>query len=299
LKKTISITIILTSICITTSIAQKISWVDLPFETVDEISSSNDSLVDMTQYPLLSRQDNGLMYRVMQSDYPDFQKKPLIKSIVDEYIDKNDISDNGIQGEHYAITYEGEFLKLRKHKTIKRYFYGEGSGVKDYTIIDEIPGFDEKDIFCIFNDQMKYQETQFTLFTFKSPSENWFISPNKLLSYRSTKSEYQIEYSSQFCENHFQVQGHGTIYPTHYNIRLVISDNSTGKTQTLLKVPYEMRYRLSKIQFGDINNDNIDDIVLTLIDDTCETRLLYLSEPKNQEKLFRYVGNMMIYCDYP
>ena len=239
------------------------------------------------------------MYRVMQSAYPGFQKESFVKTIVNEYIRKNDISDNGKQGDHFAITFEGEYLELRKHKTIKRYFFGEGSGVKDYTIIDETPGYDEEDIFCIFNDQREYQEVQFKLFTIDSPPEERFIKPNKKILYRSAKSNYEIIYSGQFCENNFQVQGHGTIYPTHFNLRLDINDNNTGKSQTLLKIPYEWRYNLRNIQIGDINSDDIDDIVLTLIDEWCITRLLYLSTASSEDNIFKYIGHMMIYCDYP
>ena len=98
MKKHIIIAFLLISIL--ESKGQVISFEDIPFVTINEISLANDSLVDMTQYPKVYSQDNGLKIRVMQSTIPDFQEKTIFKSIAEEYIEKNGISENGKKGKH-------------------------------------------------------------------------------------------------------------------------------------------------------------------------------------------------------
>jgi len=72
-----------------------------------------------------------------------------------------------------------------------------------------------------------------------------------------------------------------------------------GKIQTLLQIPHEHNYRLSKIQLADINSDNRMDIILQLETELCSDRIIYLSAQKDENELFKYIGRMMIYCDYP
>ena len=91
----------------------------------------------------------------------------------------------------------------------------------------------------------------------------------------------------------------GTISPTYYNLKLEVTNLETGKKQTILKIPYEWRYRLRGLKFGDINSDGLDDIIITLEDDCCLERLMYMSDMDSNNLLYRYVGSMTVYCDYP
>ncbi|WP_321347053.1 hypothetical protein [uncultured Draconibacterium sp.] len=279
--------------------SQEIVWEKLPFNSVDEINYNNDSLVNMTQIPFDYYENNGLIYRVASTDFPDFQREDWAKNYVDEYIEKNKIKDNGQRDFKYAITWESGYFELKKRKTEKRYYFGEGSGVLDYTVIIEEPGYCEEQIFCIINDTISYPNTKFTLESISPTKENGRIRPNQKCQLKISKSRYILEYTADFCDGHFQSDGFGTISPTFYNMQITVFDSSNNKKQIIWQVPHEHYYGLQDIEVGDINNDEKQDLVLTIVDDLCIKRILYLSNDSNTTELFRYVGTMMIYCDYP
>jgi hypothetical protein len=279
--------------------SQKIVWEELPFNKVDEINYDNDSLVNMTQFPFDYNENNGLIYRVASTEFYEFQKEDWVKEIVSEYLEKNQIKDNGKQENKYAITLGNGIYKLKKHKTEKRYYYGEGSGVLDYTVINENPGYLEKEIFCIINDSFPYPETKFYLQSISPTKDDGVIKPNQSCHFKVENTDYILEYTADFCNGQFEVGGFGTIYPTYYNLLLKIKDVANNKTQNIWQIPHEHLYKLRDIEIGDINNDKKQDIVLTIIDELCIKRILYLSNDSSSDKLFRSVGTMMIYCDYP
>jgi hypothetical protein len=80
---------------------------------------------------------------------------------------------------------------------------------------------------------------------------------------------------------------------------LNLRDKETGSTFTLLQIPHEWIYKLKDIQIGDINKDNIDDIIIHLVDETCIRRLIYISEKENNKVALKFIGHMIVECDYP
>ncbi|WP_303924707.1 hypothetical protein [Draconibacterium sediminis] len=282
-----------------TIFSQEIVWEKLPFNTVDEINYDNDSLVNMTQLPFNYYENNGLIYRVASTEYDDFQKEDWVKENVNEHLKENQIKDNGKEENKYAITWESGYYELKKHTTEKRYYYGEGSGVLDYTVIKETPGYNQEGIFCIINDTFSYPNTKFKLKSISPSTGEEIIKPNQSCNLKFENSDYILDYTSDFCNGQFEVDGFATISPTYYNLKLKIKDLSNNKNQTIWQIPYEQIYQLRDIEIGDINNDKKQDIVLTIVDELCIKRILYLSDDSRFDKLFRYVGTMMIYCDYP
>lgn len=279
--------------------SQEIVWEKLPFSKVDEINNDNDSLVNMTQLPFDYYENNGLIYRVASTEFPDFQKDDWVKNYVNEFLEKNQIKDNRKKEDKFAITTNGDFYELKKHKTERRYYFNEGAGVLDYTVIKETPGFKKEEIFCIMNDTISYPCTKFKLKSIAPKTDNEILKQNQSCHFKIGNSDYIIDYTANFCEGHFQVEGMGTINPTFYNIALKIKDISSNKEQILWQIPYEQRYQLSDIEIGDINNDNKQDIAITIFDEWCIKRILYLSNPSSSKNLFSYVGTMMINCNYP
>ena len=87
-----------------TIFSQEVVWKKIPFNSVNEINDENDSLVNMTQFPFDYNENNGLIYRVASTEFYEFQKEDLVKEIVSEYLEKNQIKDNGKQENKYAIT---------------------------------------------------------------------------------------------------------------------------------------------------------------------------------------------------
>ncbi|MFA9389813.1 MAG: hypothetical protein ACERKD_08390 [Prolixibacteraceae bacterium] len=279
--------------------SQEIVWEEIPFSKVDEINSINDSLVNMTQIPFDYYANNGLIYRVASTEYDNFQKEDWAKENVIEYLKENQIKDNEKEESKYAITWKNGYYELKKHKTEKRYYYGEGSGVLDYTVIKEDPGYIKEEIFCIIEDSISYPNTKFKLKSISPTTGEDIIKPNQSCHLKLENSDYILEYTADLCDGQFEVGGFGTISPTYYNLKLKIKDVSINNNQTILQIPYEQIYRLRDIEIGDINNDRKQDIVLTIIDELCIKRILYLSNDSRSNTPFRYLGTMMIYCDYP
>jgi hypothetical protein len=285
---------------------QTIKWQDLPFEKILEISANNDSLINNVQLPKISRKDNGLAYMITSTKIfysrpdPESQKiKKEFERIANEYIIKNNVTDNETKEERYAITKSGLQFQLRKHQTIKRYLFGEGAGVKSYISIDETPGYSEEQVFCIFNDNVDYSNTNIEFDTICSITGERIIIPNKKINYRDNQNDYEFIYSAILCTEKFQYHGLGTILPTFFNLKLTIEDKKSGKSQTILQIPHDHQYKLSNILLGDINSDNKNDIILQIETELCQERLIYLSVQDSINGAFKFIGNMIIYCDYP
>jgi len=286
--------------------AQKAIWEDFPFKEVEKISKANDSIVNQSQFPILIPADNGLAYRISTSESliirvdPDSKRiKEEFDQIVNSFLNRNQIIDNNSIKDRYAITNKDNQYKLRKHQTIKRYLYGEGSGVKSYISIDEDPGYYENEVFCIFNDNVDYPNSDFTMFEISSANNDRHIEPNKKITFIDKKGDLEFIYHADLCKGFFEYKGYGTVFPTYFNISLNVKDLKTGKIQSLLKIPHENLYRLNNIQIADFNNDKVNDIILQLETELCILRLIYISEPKNKPDPFRFAGHMIVYCDYP
>jgi hypothetical protein len=304
MKKTI---FVICTICSTMYLTgQTIKWQELPFEKIPEISTKNDSLINKVQLPKISHMDNGLAYMITSTKLfysrPDPESQKIEKEferIANEYIIKNSIKDNGTRKERYAITKSGSLFQLSQHQTIKRYLFEEGAGVRSYISIDETPGYSYKQVFCIFNDNVAYSNTNIEFDTICSLTGDRIIIPNKRITYRDDQNNYEFIYSAILCTEKFQYYGLGTILPTFINLKLTIEDKKSGKTQTILQIPHDHQYKLTNILLGDINSDNKKDLILQIETDCCQERLIYLSGQDIKNGPFTYIGNMIIYCDYP
>lgn len=288
------------------STGQTIKWQDLPFEKVSEISAKNDTLINSISSPEMSCADNGLVYMIASSklfyDRPDPKSKKIkeeFEKIANEYITKNSISDNGTRKERYAITRRGSQFQLRKHQTIKRYIFGQGSGVNSYISIDETPGYSEENVFCIFNNYVDYSNVDFEFDSIFPSKQDGFIIPNKKINYQDDRDNYEFVYTAKLCTDKFQFGGFGSMLPTYFNLKLTVTDIISGKTQTLLQIPHDNFTKLRCIQIGDINGDNKKDIIIQIETEVCQERLIYLSTQDSNNSPFEFVGNMIIQCDYP
>ena len=287
-------------------ISQTIKWQELTVEKIPEISAKNDTLINNVQLPEIYPEDNGLAYMISSTELfysrPDPESQRIKKEyemIANEYIIKHSIKDNETRKERYAITKSGSQFQLRKHQTIKRYLFGEGSGVKSYISIDEKPGYPEEEIFCIFNDNVGYSDTDIEFDTISSLTGERIIIPNRKIIYKDDATDYEFTYSAILCTERFQYGGVGTILPTFFNLKLTVSDKKSGKTQTILQIPHDHQYKLSNILLADINGDNKKDVILQIETELCQERLIYLSVQDDKCGPFKYIGNMIIYCDYP
>jgi hypothetical protein len=282
-------------------ICQTINRKDLKTEKIPEISAKNDSLLNKVQLPLIYNRDNGLAYRIHSTNVlynrPDPEPQNF-ERITNEYLIKNNVKDNGTKKERYAITIRGSQFILSKHQTIKRYIFYPDSYVNSYISIDETPGYDANQVFCIFNDNAEYSNTNIEFDTICALKGENTITPNKRITYKDSQNNYEFVYTATLCTDRFQYQGFGTILPTFINLKLTIKDKKTGKTQTIYQASYDYR-KLHYIILGDINNDNKKDLVLQFESDLCQIRLIYLTELDIKKAPFKYIGNMIIYCDYP
>jgi hypothetical protein len=284
--------------------SQKIDWQELQFQKVNSISKKNDTLVNPNQIPQLTK-TSGLVDKIssteifLSKDEIELKIKSEFDKIVSSYINKNNITDNNEVKDRYAITKSGHQYELKKHKTLKRYLFWEGAGVQSYISIDESPGYSENDIYCIFDDNIDYQNSKFSIFTISPQNGKSCIEPNNLINFKDNQNNYEFTYLADLCDGIFEYKGRSTIFPTYFNLELSVKDVNSGKIQTLLQIPHEHIFRLSKIQLADINSDKRLDVILQLETDLCSDRIIYLSSQNNGNDLFKYIGRMMIYCDYP
>ena len=115
------------------------------------------------------------------------------------------------------------------------------------------------------NDTISYPNTKFTLTSISPTKEDRRIKPNQKCQLKIEKSNYILEYSADFCDGHFEVDGMGTISPTYYKLELKVTDVSNDREQIIWQIPHEHFYRLHDIEIGDINNDKKQDMVNKLL----------------------------------
>ena len=288
------------------STAQKLTWSDVPHKTRGEISWRNDTVINPNIYPNLHPEDNGLVYEVGSteiffSDDSAEQKRieQIFAGIVSGFIQKNKITDNNETKELCAITTDGNLYHLRKHRTIKRYLFWEGAGVRKYVSIDEKPGFRVDKVFCIFRENIIYHDSDFSIFKISPLNNEQVISPNKIITFSDNNNNYELTYLAEYCTGGFEYKGYGTMSPTFYNLRLDIKDLKTGNTQRLLQIPHDRLYQLKDIQIADINGDKKVDIVIHLTEESCIRRLVYISTPENNRNIVKFIGHMIFDCIYP
>ena len=285
---------------------QNIKFQNLTIDTIPEILRTNDSIINPRMWPLPSDENNGLAPRITstklfysKSDPESKRIMEVFEKIANDYIVKNNIIDNNDTEEKYALTIEGNQFLLRKHKTIKRYLYGEGAGVRSYISIDEEPGYQENNILLIFNKNVNLSDNIFEMDSILPESGCSFIPPYKRINYLDSENNYEFLYTSGFCSDHFQFRGLGTILPTFFNLDLRITDLKTGKSNILIQYPHDHDFKIKSIGLGDINKDNKKDIILTIETMLCMERILFLSSNNPDIEPFIFVGRMTIYCDYP
>lgn len=287
-------------------IGQVVKFQNLTFDTIPAILSLNDSLVNPRIWPYPSEERNGLAPRIASTKLfysnpdPESQRiKELFEKIASDYISKNGIKDNNEIKVRYAVTKVGNQFILQKHKTIKRYLYGEGAGVMSYISINEDPGYQENKILFIFNNNVNYLNNNFNIDSILPESNSSFIPPYKKINYQDSENNYEFLYTSKFCSGHFQFRGFGTIQPTFYNLELRVTDLKTGKSNILVQYPHDYDFRIKSIELGDINKDNKKDIIITIETMLCMERILFLTSDNPDYEPFVFIGRMIVYCDYP
>jgi len=301
----IAITLIFLLTCFSLS-GQVVKFQNLTFDTIPEILSLNDTLVNPRMWPYPSEEKNGLAQMITSTKLfyskpdPESQRiKEYFEKIASDYLIKNGIKDNNEIKERYAITRNGNQCVLQKHSIIKRYLYGEGAGVQSYFSINEEPGYQWHKILLIFKNDVTYCDNKFKVDSILPESDFSFIPPYKKITYLDSENNYEFLYTSRFCSGHFQIRGLGTILPTFFNLELRVKDLKTGKSSLLIQYPHDNDFKIKSIELGDINKDNKKDVIVTIETMLCRERILFLTSDNPSNEPFVFIGRMIIYCDYP
>ncbi len=278
----------------------------LSYKIVDEIDTSNDSLVDNEEYPMWRNETNLIIENVaLQIDTSWWTNE--ITEIVNQWKAKNNIKDDGETSYYYGLIKENENKYSVKKLTGKvNYLFGEiGGGYK----VERIIGIKENnvgEVLCLFDKSIKLEEKEVQL-QFIQPSQpikfpNESLNREKILEknvkfgFEITNIKYDLSYTADLSQNGFSYGGFGTIYPTYFNVELKLVDKNSGIEQVLFKYPHSNYYNISEIILGDIDNDSQPDIIYKICDEICIRRVVFLSSKKESNQLMKYIGQTKISC---
>lgn len=276
--------------------AQKIDWSSIKIDSIRKIDKTNNSLINPTEYPDFKL--NGIALNVASTEYYDFQKEDFVKNIVKEYIESNNILDNGKRTKRFSIVIKDSGFILNEYQTETRYYYDEGCGViKNVAIIgkENIIG---QDIFCIFENEILPYPKQIKITTIED-SQNRYIEPKRKVTFSDKLDSLTISYKGTYCYESFEYGGLGTIMPLYINVTLSIKDKVTQNEEILLQLPHNNNFNIKSISVADLNSDRHNDIIIETEEELCNFRMIYLTEKNKGLIKYNYIGRMEVHCDCP
>jgi hypothetical protein len=175
---------------------------------------------------------------------------------------------------------------------------GGGSRIQRYLRIVEK---NYSELLCLFNDSVIDRENRVTLYPVIA--DEWMVRNNNMygfddkqfmnnirVSFNNENNNFSIDYTSDLCETGVHSGRSGTIMQTHINIKLTLTDNSHQKQQILFQIPDGRDFNLTGIHYGDIDDDNKSDIILTILSHSQKCNLVYLSSGSTADNLLNYLG---------
>ena len=276
--------------------AQKIDWNLIQIDSINKIDKTNDSLINPLKLP--TYKTNGLVRSVVSSEYYEFQKKDYIKEIVEEYIESEGIKDNGHQSKRFAIVRKDSGFILDEFITESRYYFDEGCGVIKNTAIIGNEKIIDQNIFCIFDSKIPLKPKQIKVISIEN-SQNRYIEPRSEIRFSDKNEKLVITYKGTYCIESFKFGGLGTIIPLYINVELSVKDSVTNKEEVILQMPHNRFFKIRSMSLANINSDNHYDLIIETENELCIFRLLYLTNIKNGNKQYDYIGKMIVDCDCP
>lgn len=273
--------------------SQEIIVIDLTYETVNEINSSNDTLLCNIIFPNPREEisEHIFPYATLQSrqsqDLPQWYINETKRRMKEQNVQNDYRIDN-----HYAIFKNNGLIEVKKLETFIEYIYSEGCDIDRFVIVKNLATKNFDDLICVFSSNIITKESKSTYIVIKDSTES-YLKPNK--SY--IVENYKIDYTASLCENHFSFKGYGTQNLTYFNAELSVKDRKNNISQILFKVPHLNILGLKSILITDFNKDGKDDIILTVIEELCLYNLIFLTSTKNKN-IFDYVGYSKE-CDCP
>jgi AraC-like DNA-binding protein len=271
----------------------------IPFKTYDYRVSLESDVVNKTSIPKNFRSASGIVTNASKNSTPDTNK--IIKKIKDEWIKKNNPADEGSMAVKYGLVRTGEGYFIRKFNSVVTYGVveiGGGSRIQRYLRIIEK---NYSELLCLFNDSVIAQEYRVTLFPVKA--DEWMVSNDNMygfdenqfmnnirLSFNNENNNYSIDYTSDLCKMGVSSGRSGTILTVHINVKLKLIDNTHQKQQILIQIPDGRDINLTGIYYGDIDNANKCEIILTILSDSQKCNLVYLSSKSTADNLLEYLG---------
>ncbi|WP_340114805.1 hypothetical protein [Maribellus mangrovi] len=312
----------LLGICAT---GQEIIVNKLPYDSISAIDESNNQLVDPEIYPEWGNAKN-LLYERVAAVIDTSWWIPEIRQAVSEWKRTHEVTDDG--KEYYLNTLfqnqKGEFIIERLPYKLQ-YLFGEiGGGYKVEQVMvlegaasrnkliqnSEKQGktFDPthlyRPIVCVFDNAISLKETVIKIIDLNAairyPNRIQYFSYGKIvpknisIAFNFGDSKYTFEYISKLCVDQYQYNGYGAIHPVFYNIQLVLSEEKSGQEWIIYKNPDDCNYNISGISVADINGDDYPDILLKVVSELGEWRLVYFSKVGENIK-FEYQGFTEIY----
>lgn len=314
-------------------IGQEVIYQDLPFLTVDEIGGLNDSLVDEEVFPLWRSTENKLVQNcILKLDTSWWNKN--ISTLVDDWKKKNDIKDDESTANYNLLfkdTCNNYHIKKLKGKV--HYLFSEIGGGYKVTrcvlpigeaidkLVKETPerrncnrnGFNPellyRPIIGLFDETVKLDEKQVSMTviephrSIKFPRSNYsydtLMPRNVSFKFRFDHDFYQLNYCASLAINGYNFKGIGTIQPVFFNVSLKLINLGTNEEQIIYKNPNSINSNLSEIKVGNIDDDNMPDILLSISNEASGISLVYLSNSRTSEPLLKYIGYTEVYCIDP
>lgn len=284
------------SIILLDSNSQSFKLSIIQIDSINKIDETNKSLVNPIIFPNID--ENGIALNVASSEYYEFQQEEYVRRIVQEYITRNRITNNGYKSKRNAIIKKDSIFELNMVETEIRYYLDEGCYIQKHVAIIENKDINHTNIFCIFNTEKNLTPNQFTFFEIEN-NNNKYIEPKTEISFYDEKERLIFTYKGTYCYESFKYEDLGTTIPVYFNVLLSVKDLDTNNEEVILKMPHNSFFNIRKIYLADINSNKRKDIVIEVEDALCVFRLFYLTRIINGKTKYDYIGKMNVYCDCP
>jgi len=284
--------------------AQEIIREDLPFDTVQSLAPPNDTLIDPENFPF----GFGRVIEKTCLGFDSTKRTKQIQVLVDEWLEKYEIADNGKTGFCYGLVQEKDNrVYIKKLPTRVVYLFGEiGGGYKvtrtiavygDYIdklvdswrpyfgIPDSIPTVDENENDRLFNPG-KFEKPLICLFDQSLTFDEREVKMQLIKPEKPIKFPYERAFGESVLEKNIRIQFdfNKSVYELRYTASLNNDDPRIRNGRE--SYPHYFNFKLNLINTStdkeqvifkapDHYSYNITDIMIGDIDNDMEPDIIY------------------------
>ena len=252
---------------------------------------------EIPKYEIPFYYDTELKSEVMEFDtFRNWKQSEQVQNYISSWKTKNNITDDGNKNFYFGVFRRGSDYFVKKVIGTIKYMLEEPAVEKKIFVEQNL--FDE--IICLFKPVVNLSEIQLNPILIKP------LDPNSFLRFAVSKDnvlEKNVRFKFEFKNQDYVLKNEAGLLKedwgdSYFNLKLSLSDN-TGKTQILIMYPSIIEFDITGITILDIDNDEQPDFIISIIDETCTRRIIYLSGGADKNQFVKYVGFKTISCVSP